>query len=418
MAQLSDDCFAFGGRLMTTAEALVLLDARTDSVANVETVTLVNAAGRILAEEIVAAANVPPHDNSAVDGYAVYFSDLERDGDTCLPVTGRVTAGHPLRRKAKLGEAIRIFTGAVMPNGPDTVLMQEDCREQNGDVIIRAGIQCGANMRHAGEDISGGDMVLQRGRRLRPQDIGLAASVGRKRLDVFTPLRVAVFSTGDELRKPGARLATGCIYDSNRYTLIAALKQMGSRVTDLGIIADKAEAVREALEAAAVNHDLLITSGGVSVGDEDHVCGAVEALGKLHFWRLAIRPGRPVALGQVGSTPFVGLPGNPVAVMVTFLLIARPLILRLGGATDIVPMHYKVRAGFDYEKKKDRREFIRARLNMTSDGTPVAVKFPRDGAGILSSLVEADGLVELPEDMTQLVAGNLVDFMPFNELSR
>jgi len=417
VAQLSDDCFAFGGQLMTTAEALVLLEAQTESVTDVVTVTLVHAIGRILAEDIVATADVPPHHNSAVDGYAVYFRDLEREGYTHLPITGRVTAGHPLKRRVIPGEAIRIFTGAVMPNGPDTILMQEDCREHNGDVIIRSGIRCGANMRHAGEDISRGDTVLQSGQRLRPQEIALAASVGRKQLDVFSPLRIAVFSTGDELRKPGTRLATGCIYDSNRYMLIAALKQMGCRVTDLGIIVDKAEAVSKALAAASINHDLLITSGGVSVGDEDHVCGAVDALGKLHFWRLAIRPGRPVALGQIGSTPFVGLPGNPVAVMVTFLLIARPLILLLSGSTDIIPVHYKVRAGFDYEKKKDRREFIRVRLNMTPDGVPVAIKFPRDGAGILSSLVESDGLVELPENMTKLVAGNLVDFMPFNEFS-
>jgi molybdopterin molybdotransferase len=418
VAQLSDNCFAFGGRLMTTAEALALLEARTDVIAKSAATTLVNAAGRILAEDVVAFSNVPPHNNSAVDGYAVIFNDLKTGRDTRLPVTGRITAGHPLGRNARLGEAIRIFTGAVMPDCADTVLMQEDCREEDGEVIIRPGIKCGANMRQAGEDITGGDTVLQRGRRLRAQDIGLAASVGRTRLDLFAPLRVAVFSTGDELRKPSARLPTGCIYDSNRYTLIAALKQMGCRVTDLGIIADRAIAVREALAAAASSHDLLITSGGVSVGDEDHVCSAVEALGKLHFWRLAIRPGRPVALGQIGSTPFVGLPGNPVAVMVTFLLIARPLILRLGGATDIAPMLYKVRAGFDHEKKKDRREFVRARLDITSDGMPIAIKFPRDGAGILSSLVQSDGLVELPEDMTRLVAGNLVDFMPFSEINR
>ncbi len=418
MAQLSDDCFAFGGRLMTTAEALTLLGERTELVVESARMTLPNAVGRILAEDIVAASNVPPHDNSAVDGYAVYFNDLEADLETRLPVTGRVTAGHPLGRNAQTGEAIRIFTGAMMPQGPDTILMQEDCSEEDDEVIVTPGIKRGANLRRAGEDIGRGDTVLRRGRRLRPQDVGLAASIGRTRLQVYSPLQVAVFSTGDELRKPGARLPAGCIYDANRYTLIAALKQMGCRVTDLGIVADQPEAVRQALAAAAGSHDLLVTSGGVSVGDEDHVCDAVETLGKLHFWRLAIRPGRPVALGQVGATPFIGLPGNPVAVMVTFLLIARPLILRLGGATEIAPTHYKVRSGFDHKKKKDRREFVRARLLLEPDGTPVAQKFPRNGAGILSSLVESDGLVELPEEMTQLAAGSLVDFMPFSELSR
>jgi molybdopterin molybdotransferase len=418
VAQLSDDCFAFGGRLMTTAEALALLEERTELVVEQARTTLPNAVGRILAEDIVAASNVPPHDNSAVDGYAVFFNDLDGSRETHLPVTGRVTAGHPLGREAQAGEAIRIFTGAVMPQGPDTVMMQEDCREEDGEVIISPGIKQGANMRRAGEDVGRGDTVLRRGQRLRPQDLGLAASIGRTRLQVYAPLHVAVFSTGDELRKPGAKLPAGCIYDANRYTLIAALKQLGCRVTDMGIIADQPQAVRQALAEAAGSHQLLITSGGVSVGDEDHVCDAVESLGKLHFWRLAIRPGRPVALGQVGTTPFIGLPGNPVAVMVTFLLIARPLILQLSGATDIAPTHYKVRAGFDYKKKKDRREFLRARLQIEPDGTPIAQKFPRDGAGILSSLVESDGLVELPEEMTLLAAGSLVDFMPFNEFSR
>ncbi len=418
MAQLSDDCFAFDGQLMTAAAALAQLEERTELVVDTTRTILANAVGRFLGEDLVAPANVPPHDNSAVDGYAVFFSDLEAKQETRLPVTGRVTAGHPLARLARPGEAIRIFTGAVMPQGPDTVLMQEDCRDENGSVTIAPGIKRGANMRRAGEDISRGDTVLKSGRRLRPQDVGLAASIGRTRLQVYSPLDVAVFSTGDELRKPGLPLPAGCIYDANRYTLVAALKQMGCRVTDLGILADNPQAVQQALAEAASSHQLLVTSGGVSVGDEDHVCDAVESLGKLHFWRLAIRPGRPVALGQVGTTAFIGLPGNPVAVMVTFLLIARPLILRLSGATDIAPMHYKVRAGFDHKKKKDRREFVRARLHIDADGTPVAQKFPREGAGILTSLVESDGLVELPEEMTQLAAGSMVDFMPFNELSR
>lgn len=416
MAQLSDDCFAFGGRLMTTAEALALLEERTELVVEQARTTLPNAVGRILAEDIVAASNVPPHDNSAVDGYAVFFNDLDGSRETHLPVTGRVTAGHPLGREAQAGEAIRIFTGAVMPQGPDTVMMQEDCREEDGEVIISPGIKQGANMRRAGEDVGRGDTVLRRGQRLRPQDLGLAASIGRTRLQVYAPLHVAVFSTGDELRKPGAKLPAGCIYDANRYTLIAALKQLGCRVTDMGIIADQPQAVRQALAEAAGSHQLLITSGGVSVGDEDHVKAVVESLGGLYFWRLAIKPGRPIALGQVAGVPFAGLPGNPVAAMVTFVRIVRPMVLLLSGASQIEPRYYRVRSGFDYAKKLSRREMIRARIETDEGGAPTAHRFKNQGSGVLSSVASSDGLVELPEDMDQVAAGDLVDFYPFSEV--
>jgi molybdopterin molybdotransferase len=418
MPQLSDDCFAFGGRLMTTAEALDRIARVVTPVTGTEELDLRDACGRILAEDVSSAVDVPAHDNSAVDGYAVFFDDLDPDTETRLPVTGRVAAGHPLGRAARRGEAMRIFTGAAMPDGPDTVMMQEDCREEDGDVVIAAGIRRGANRRKAGEDVRAGDRILERGHRLRPQDVGLAASIGRTALRVYRPLRVAIFSTGDELREPGAELPPGAIFDSNRYTLAALLEAQGCAVTDLGILPDDLTAVRTALGDAAKGHDMVFTSGGVSVGDEDHVKAAVEALGGLHFWRLAIRPGRPLALGQLGTVPFVGLPGNPVAAMVTFLRIARPLVLGLAGCADVAPTLYRVVAGFDYKKKPGRREWLRARLVAQSDGTLAAEKFPRDGAGILSSLVGADGLVELPEDMTQLTRGEMVDFLPFSEMGR
>jgi len=233
---------------------------------------------------------------------------------------------------------------------------------------------------------------------------------------VHRRLRVALFSTGDELREPGGPLAPGAIYDSNRYTLAALLRVTGATVSDLGILPDREPAIRAALERAATDHDALVTSGGMSTGEEDHVKAAVEAAGSLHFWRLAIKPGRPVALGQVGRVPFIGLPGNPVAVMVTYLRIARPLLLRLGGATDTEPTLYRVRAGFGYRKKPDRREYVRAWLETDDDGAPVARRFPRDGAGILSSMVEADGLVELAEGLTTLEPGAPVDYLPFSEV--
>ncbi|MCC6467327.1 MAG: molybdopterin molybdotransferase MoeA [Alphaproteobacteria bacterium] len=428
MAQLSDDCFAFGGPLMTVAEAGALMARRLTPVTEPERVGLMQASGRILAEDVVAGADVPPHDNSAVDGYAVHFDDLRPDGETRLPVLPvRVAAGHPVAGGVPRGRALRIFTGAVMPPGPDTVMMQEDCAVEHGPngangadetVVIRPGIARGANRRRAGEDVRAGSVVLKRGTRLRPQDIGMAASVGRVDLAVYRPLRVALFSTGDELREPGTALTPGTIYDSNRYTLAALLSGLGCAVSDLGILADRAEAVREALARAAGAHDLIVTSGGVSVGDEDHVKTAVEALGSLHVWRLAIKPGRPAALGQVGRTPFLGLPGNPVAVMVTFYGLARALVLTLAGAVADDPHRFRVRAGFAHKKKAERREFLRARLERDGDGALVARRFPRDGAGILSSMVESDGLVELPEDLTRLEAGTMVDFLPFSEVQR
>ncbi len=423
MAQLSDDCFAFGGALTPAAEALARLEATVHPVADTETVALADADGRVLAAAVTAPRDVPPHDNAAVDGYAVYFDDLQSDADTRLPCTGRVAAGHPLGRPAKRGEAIRVFTGGPMPGGdggpgPDTVLMQEDCRAEGDDVVIPPGIKQGANRRSAGEDIRAGETILAAGIRLRPQEVGLAASVGCTALSVYRRLRVVVFSTGDEVHEPGAALPPGGIYDANRFAIVGLTKRLGCAVTDLGILPDRFDAIRDALADAAGDHDLLLTSGGMSTGDEDHVKAAVEALGHLHFWRLAIRPGRPIAFGQVGRVPFVGLPGNPVAVMVTFMRFARPLILRLGGCARIEPAHYQVRAAFDYKKKLGRREWLRARLATGPDGSVGAEKFRRDGAGILSSTVFADGLIELAEEVTELKAGAMVDFLPFNEMYR
>ena len=416
MAQLSDDCFAHGGELMPLDEALAMLAERIVPVAEVVRVPLTEAVGRILAEDVVAAVDVPPHDNSAVDGYAVFFDDLDPEAETRLPVTGRVAAGHPLGREAVRGESIRIFTGAPMPVGPDTVMMQEDCREDGDHVVIMPGIKQGANRRSAGEDVRKGDIVLRRGRRLKPQDIGLAATSGRPELTVYQPVRVAVFSTGDEVCEPGADLPEGRIYDANRFTLMSAVARLGCEVSDLGILPDDEAVISDALAKAAESHDLLLTSGGVSVGEEDHLRAAVEAGGSLHFWRLAIKPGRPVAMGQVGRTPIVGLPGNPGAVLVTFLLVARPILLRLAGMEDVAPHRFQVRAGFDYKKKEGRREFVRARLTVGEDGLPLAVKQGAGGAGILSSLVESDGLLDLGADLTYLESGSTVVFLPFNEV--
>lgn len=423
MAQLSDDCFAHGGRLMSVDEALALLAERVRAVAETEIVPLADGLDRILAEDVRATRSVPPHDNAAVDGYAVYFDDLDPERETRLPVAGRAAAGHPLGWPQRRGEAVRIFTGAPMPSGvdepggPDTVMMQEDCRMNGDAVIIRPGIKRGGNRRKTGEDVKAGAVILQAGQRLRPQDLGLAASIGLATLPVSRALEVALFSTGDELCEPGTPPPPGCVYDANRLTLAALLRRLGCRVGDLGILPDRLEVIRAALDEAARRYDAVITSGGMSTGEEDHIKAAVEALGSLHFWRLAIKPGRPLALGQIRGKPFIGLPGNPVAMMVTFLRFARPVLLRLMGARDTAPVLYRVRAGFEHRKKEGRREWVRARLAADQDGALAARKFPRDGAGILSSLVESDGLVELPESLTRLDAGSMVDFLPFSEVS-
>jgi molybdopterin molybdotransferase len=415
MAQLSDDCFALGDSLLTVGSALGKIGARVAPVVETEVVPLSAASGRVLGRNLVATMNLPPHDNSAVDGYALAHADLIPDRDTVMLVNGRAAAGHPLDRSACRGEAIRIFTGAPMPDGTDTVMMQEDCAVEAGRVILKPGIRRGANRRRAGEDITEGDIALAAGQRLRAPDLGLAAALGHRELCVFRPLRVALLSTGDELRDPGAPLPQGAIYDANRFTLAALLSGLGCLVSDLGILPDREAALVDTLSTASTQHDLIVTSGGVSTGDEDHVKAAVEQLGTLHFWRLAIKPGRPVALGQVAGVPLIGLPGNPVAVIVTFVVLARPLITRLAGETAREPRLFPVQAGFGYLKKPGRREYLRASLERQGD-TVVAVKYAKDGAGILSSIVRSDGLVILDEAASELTAGTVVDFLPFSEV--
>ncbi|HJE25900.1 MAG TPA: molybdopterin molybdotransferase MoeA [Methylorubrum populi] len=411
MAQLSDDCFAFGTKPMRIEEAVAQIAERFPLLAGTETVPLHLADGRIAAEDVFAAHDLPPFANAAVDGYAVRFADLNPETETILPVSGRLAAG-AAAGAAPPGGAIRIFTGAPMPPGADTVFMQEDVRRDGDQVTLPPGLKRGANARPAGEDLGKGALAIPAGRRLRPQDLALAAATGQGPIAVRRRLRVALFSTGNELTEPGAPLRPGAIHDSNRVLLATLLTRLGVTVSDLGILRDDPTTLPGHLAEAARDHDLILTSGGVSTGEEDHVKAAVEAQGRLMLWRLAIKPGRPVAAGLVAGTPFLGLPGNPVAVYVTLLFVVRPLLARLGGALHEPPLSWPVRAGFTYRKKAGRREFVRVSLARGADGTVEAHKFPRDGAGVLTSLTESDGLVELPDDSVGIAPGDTLAYYP------
>jgi molybdopterin molybdotransferase len=417
MAQLSDDCFAFGGPMMSVDEAVGIIAARVTAVQDVETVSLAAADGRILASDIFAPLPLPPFTNSAVDGYAVRSGDLPPGAEAVFPVTGRIQAGASPNEAIRPGHAMRIFTGAPMPEGADTVFMQEDVRiDGDGRVVLPAGLKRGANVRPAGEDIPAGYTALRTGQRLRPQDVALAAAFGRTEVDVTRRIRVAIFSTGNELVSPGSQRKPAQLFDSNRVMLMAMLARLGCEVSDLGIIRDDRASLAQGLTKVAGHHDLILTTGGVSTGEEDHVKASVESVGTLVLWRMAIKPGRPVAMGIIGGTPFIGLPGNPVASFVTFVHVVRPTVLALAGATQqpLIPM--PVRAAFAYKKKIARREYVRVNLRKAADGALEVTKFPREGAGLLSSLVDTDGLVELTEEITQVQPGQTVGFLSYASL--
>lgn len=421
MAQLTDDCFAFSGPLLRLDDMERLIRERILPVAENEHVPLHGARGRVVAQDVKAPVDLPPFDNSAVDGYAVQHADLQADKETKLPVSGRLTAGARANLAIKPGTAIRIFTGAAMPKGADTVFMQEDVTVEGDRVTVPKGLKLGANRRLAGEDVPAGAIVLPSGTVLEAQHIALAAALGLTEILVRRRLTVAIFSTGDEVVEPGSVRAGAAIYDSNRFLLTELLERLGAIVTDLGILADDPEKLSRKLTEAAASHDLIITSGGVSTGEADYVRDAVERIGKLVFWRVAIKPGRPVALGVIPTlsgqgAAFVGLPGNPVAVFVTFVRVVKPLLRRLSGARPDKLVPLPVRAAFAYKKKKDRREYVRVALKRAPDGEIEALKHPQDGAGILTSLTETDGLLEFPEDVTTVEPGARVGFLSYAAL--
>lgn len=404
-------------RLMRLDEALATIERCFAGPTEIEIVPLADALDRVLAVSQVSAVAVPPSDVSAVDGWAVRNGDLSSDQPALLPIGGRVAAGHPLTDPIKPRRAYRIFTGAEVPPDLDTVLMQEDCQATDEAVLLGPASR-GAHIRKRGEAIAEGETALVQGAVLRPQHLGVAATLGLPRLPVYRRLRVAIFSTGDELREPGAVLSPGCIYDANRFTLKALLTAKGCEVTDLGIVSDKPDLLRQGLAEVEADHDLIITSGGVSVGEEDHIKAAVLAAGgTLELWRLALKPGKPLAVGRIGKAAFLGLPGNPVAVMVAFLLLGQPLIAKLSGTTPKQFPPRMVPAGFFLKKKAGRREFPRARLVGIPEGLSAEL-YHTDSSSVLTSMVAADGLLDLPERAMDIRPGDPVVFLSLNDLLR
>lgn len=395
-------------------EALDYLMSQATPVSGRETVMLDDALGRVLAAPLTSGMAVPPLDNSAMDGYAVRVADLDAMGPTRLPVSQRIPAGS-VGVSLQPGTAARIFTGAPVPPGADAVVMQEETTQEGAHVVIQAAARIGQNIRRAGEDIASGATILQAGTRCDARHLGLAASVGISQLQVYRRLRVATFFTGDELVMPGRALEPGQIYNSNRFTLQGLLRMLGCDVLDLGTVPDNLNATVGVLRQAAQRADVILTSGGVSVGEEDHVKAAVEQLGKIDMWRIAMKPGKPLAFGRIENTSFIGLPGNPVSVFVTACIFARPFLLRSQGVQQVAPRGCNVPAGFDWPKPDRRREFLRARLAPNAAGQLQAEIYPNQGSGVLTSTVWGEGLVDVPAG-TALKQGERVHFIPFSEL--
>ena len=416
--KISDDCFKNDGTLLTHDEALTKLLSGLEPLEEFETVSLENGVGRVLAQSVRAPRNIPGHTNSAMDGYGFSHADYDAQAGTSLRVSGMMAAGATLEGRSDPGAAIRIFTGAALPDIYDSVVMQEDVELVTSDdkphIKIPPGLKRRANVRLAGEDVRTGAVVLDAPRRLSPQDLAAIASTGTVNIECYRPLKVAIFSTGDEVIRPGTKYSHGKVYDSNGAMLRGLVASTGADCDDLGVLPDDLSAIRNSLREAAKTHDVLLTSGGVSVGDLDHVLAALQDLGSVHLWKIAIKPGRPMSFGQIDECLMLGLPGNPVAAFLCFLLYAHPVLAARSGQLVQVPMRYPLPAGFSMTKKPGRREFLRGVLGKAADGAPIINKYARDGSGLISSLTKADGFIELAEDVTQVEPGDLVNFVPFS----
>jgi molybdopterin molybdotransferase len=402
--------------LRSEAETLDLLLGRAAPVAGVEEIGLETALGRVLAQDVWASFDIPAGANSVMDGYAIRAGDLALNGLTRLTVAQRIAAGETGHALAP-GTAARIFTGAALPPGADSVLPQETVQRSGEEIQVPGRIRTGQHVRQAGEDLARGTLALAAGTRLGPQQLGLAAALGRDRMTVRRPLRTAMFCTGNELIIPGTPPAAGKIYNSNGYTLRGLLETFGCQVTDLGIVPDSPDATREALASAAAGADLILSSGGVSVGEEDHVKAAVAGLGHLELWQVAVKPGKPIVYGTIGTAHFFGLPGNPVSLFVTFCIFVRPFLLKLQGRTDLTPRALPAHADFEHSNPGDRREYLRARLGRDAEGRSLVSPFPNQSSGVLSSTTLADCFAVVPAQTT-VTRGQIVDVLPFSELLR
>ena len=413
-ASTVDGAQCYSNGLISVEQAREFMLASARPLPGVENVAVSAALGRVLSQAATSTIDVPGYANSSMDGYAVRSRELNPQGDTRLKVTQRVAAGqvggdlHP-------GEAARIFTGAPIPDGADAVVMQENCTACDGEVLVHSNVSPGENVRPRGNDIEAQSVVLPAGLRLRAQDLGLAASVGLAELSVRRSPRVAILSSGDELVSPGESLGPGQIYNSNRFTLLGLLQGLGCRIQDLGLVPDNFDATVDALKEASGTADLVVSSGGVSVGDEDHIKSAVERIGSLDMWRVAVKPGKPLAYGRIADADFIGLPGNPVSVLVTFCLFVRPFILRRLGVQDVFAKPVRVRADFSWSKAAARREYARARLSFGDDGESTVELYPKQGSDVLTSATWADGLVEIPAGMP-IARGDRVSYFSFAQL--
>src|SRR5579859_1260054 len=410
----TDDCFAIDHRLLTLPDAFSLIADRVAPVTGTEALELADCAGRVLAEPLLASVTQPPFDNSAMDGFAIRLSDVA-GGNRHLKVAARIAAGHPEKAVPPAGSAVEIFTGAPLPAGFDTVVMVEDCTRDGDFVTLPEKIKPHAHIRLAGIDFKAGATLLAPGRRLRPQDIGIAAAAGATKLTVRKRLKIGLFSTGDELAAPGVALQPGQIFDSNRPMLKAALQAMGFQVTDLGHLPDQMDALVTSFGLAALDQDALISTGGVSVGGEDHVRAAIESLGHIFFWKLALKPGKPLALGHIGDATFIGLPGNPVSSLISLLVIGRTVLHRLAGAPLDAPLpdSVTVPAGADLGVPGNRINFIRGNL---ADGK--ALPYFSQDSSLISSLTGSSGLIELAAGSEAVTAGKPVLFRAYESMMR
>ena len=398
--------------MKTFDEALFALLSDVQVTTQTETVAVAQALGKILAQDIVSSVNVPPHDNSQMDGYVLHSFDLEH-GDT-FAVSQRIAAGQ-VGAELEHGTIARIFTGAPIPAGANQVVMQEDTQEVDGQIRIKVKASPGEYIRVKGEDITEGQVILKAGTRLRPQELGLITSIGIGQVAVYRPLKIATFTTGDELLEPGDAPEEGKIYNANRYTLSGAIPQLGFEFIDLGRVADTLDATIAAMKEAAAQADVVMTTGGVSVGEEDHIKPALESLGELNMWKVKMKPGKPIAYGKIGETPFIGLPGNPVSAFATFNLFARPYLLKMQGASELSTKPIWLKADFEITKPHFRRDFLRARMVNKRQESLVEI-YPNQSSGVLMSTSWAEGFVVVPEDTT-IARGDKVAFYPFSDLS-